>query len=72
MCLRETATLKDLKLKYLLIGTLFKAKVFIKQSLDRHFGSRKKWNFKTGSTKQFTSQVVDRINAKPSPLCFME
>ena len=52
--------------------TLSKAKGFIERSLDRHFGSRKKWNFKTGSTKYFTSQVVDRINAKPSPLCFME
>ena len=40
-------------------STLFKAKGFIERSLERHFGSRKKWNFKTGLTKYFISQVVD-------------
>ena len=38
----------------------------------RQFDSRKKWNFKTGETKYFTSQLVYRINSKPSPWCFME
>ena len=51
---------------------LAKAKLFIEKSLDRHFGSRKKWNFKTGSSKFFISQVVDRINSQPSRLSFME
>ena len=48
--------------------TLFKAEGFIERSLDRHFGSRKKCNFKSGSTEYFTCQVVDRINSQPSPL----
>ena len=51
---------------------LSKAKNFIEKSLDRHFGSRKNWNFKTGSSKFFVSQVVDRINSQPSRLTFME
>ncbi len=51
---------------------LVKAGPFIEKSLDRHFGSRKKWNFKTGSSKFFISKVVDRINHQPSKLSFME
>ena len=46
--------------------TLFKTKGFIERLLERHFGSKKKWNFKTGSTKYYTSQVVNRINS-----CFL-
>ena len=74
-CLDRNCNFKRFETKIIIdwnCPTLFKTKGFIEQSLDRHFGSRKKWNFKTGSTKYFTSQVVDRINAKPSPLCFME
>ena len=40
---------------------LTKAEAFLEKSLDRHFESRKKWNFKTGSSKFLTSKVVDRI-----------
>ena len=29
------------------------------RSLDRKFGSRKKWNFKSGNTKFYTSAVID-------------
>ena len=48
--------------------TLFKAKNVIERSLERNFGSRKKRNFKSGSTKYFTSQLDDRIKSKPSLL----
>ena len=30
------------------------------RSLDKKFGSRKKWNFKSSNTKFYTSAVVDR------------
>ena len=46
----------------------FKAKNFNERSLDRHFGSRKKCNSKSGSTQYFTCQVIDRSNPQPSPL----
>ena len=40
-------------------------------SLDRRFGSRKCWNFKTGSSKSYTSQVVDRKKSEHSRLSFL-
>ena len=49
-----------------------KAGPFLEKALDRHFGSRKQWRFKTGSSKIFTSKVVDRINRESSRLTFME
>ena len=52
--------------------TLSKGKNFIEKSMDRHFRSRKNWNFKTGSSQFFVSQVVARINAQPSRITFME
>ena len=41
------------------------------KSLDRHFGSRKKLNFKSGESKFFTSKVIDRQKVKKSRLSFM-
>ena len=41
------------------------------ESLDRKFGSRKQWNFKSGETKFFSSKVVDRKRAEVSRLAFM-
>ena len=49
-----------------------KSQRFVEQSLDRHFGSRKQWRFKSGSSKFFVSKVVDRITSQPSRLSFME
>ena len=51
---------------------LSKAEPIIIKALDRYFGSRKKWHFRTGSNKHFVSKVVDGINKKPSRLCFLE
>ena len=53
---------------------IHKAQSFLEKSLDRHFGSRKKWRFHTGSTstKFGVSKVVDRIHNEPSRLSFME
>ena len=33
---------------------------------------RKNWRFKSGSSKYFVSQVVDRVSSQPSRLSFME
>ena len=52
--------------------TVPKSQSFIEKSLDRHFGSRKNWRFKSGSSKYFVSQVVDRVSSQPSRLSFME
>ena len=49
-----------------------KSRALVEKSLDGHFGSRKKWRFKSGSTKFFVSQVVDRIVSQPMRLSFME
>ena len=43
-----------------------KADNILARSLDRKFGSRKKWNFKSGNTKFYTSAVVDRKKVEPS------
>ena len=43
----------------------------LEESLDRKFGSRKQWNFKSGETKFFSSKVVDRKRAEVSRLAFM-
>ena len=51
---------------------LSKAEALLINSLDRHFGSRKKWHFKTGSTKYFISRVVYDINKQTSRICFLE
>ena len=48
-----------------------KADNVLARSLDRKFGSRKKWNFKSGNTKFYTSAVVDRKRVESSHLsCF--
>ena len=52
--------------------TVFKSQSFTEKSLDRHLGSRKNWRFKSGSSKYFVSQVVDRVSSQPSRLSFME
>ena len=38
----------------------------LSRSLDRKFGSRKKWNVKSGNTKYFTSAVVDKKKLESS------
>ena len=43
----------------------------IAKAIDRHFGSRKKWNLKSGESKFFTSKVVDRQKVEKSRLSFM-
>ena len=37
----------------------------LERSLDRKFGSRKRWNFKAGESKFFTSKVVNPISHGP-------
>lgn len=49
-----------------------KAHSFVEKALDRHFGSRKQWRFKTGSSKFLISKVVDRVKSTPSRLSFLE
>ena len=49
-----------------------KAGPILEKALDRHFGSRKNWRFKTGSSKFITSKVVDRITRESSRLAFLE
>ena len=51
---------------------IHKAQSFLEKSLDRHFGSCKKWRFHTSSSMFFVSKVVDRIHSEPSRLSFME
>ena len=41
------------------------------RSLDRKFGSRKKWRFKSGNSKFYTSEVVDRKKGETSRLSFL-
>ena len=48
-----------------------RADSLLARSLDRKFGSRKRWNFKTGSSKFYTSQVVDRKKGESSRLSFL-
>ena len=47
-----------------------KADNVLARSLDRKFSSRKKWNFKSGNTKFYTSALVDRKRVKSSHLSF--
>ena len=49
-----------------------KAQAFLEKSLDRYYGSRKQWRFKTGSSKYIVSKVVERITKEPSRLSFMK
>jgi hypothetical protein len=42
------------------------------RSLDRKFGSRKKWNFKSGNTKFYTLAVDDRKRVESSRLSILE
>ena len=46
---------------------VFKADNVLARSLDR-----KKWNFKSGNTKFYTSAVVDRKKVESSRLSFLE
>ena len=48
-----------------------RADEILAKSLDRHFGSRKKWNFKSGESKFFSSNVIDRQKVEKSRLSFM-
>ena len=48
-----------------------RADEILAKSLDRHFGSRKKWNFKSGESKFFSSKVIDRQKVEKSRLSFM-
>ena len=43
----------------------------LEEALDRKFGSRKKWSFKSGDSKFYTSKVVDRKKCETSRLSFM-
>ena len=45
--------------------TVPKSQAFIEKLLDRHFGGRTNWKFKTGSSKFFVSLVVDRVTSEP-------
>ena len=47
-----------------------KADNVLARSLDRKFGSRNKWNFKSGNTKFYTSAVVDKKRVESSRLSF--
>ena len=38
----------------------------LSRSLDRKFGSRKRWHFKSGSSRFYTSDVVDRKRSETS------
>ena len=48
-----------------------RANTLLEISLDRKFGSRKQWNFKSGDTKFYTSKVVDRKKEEISRLSFL-
>ena len=48
-----------------------KADHLLEESLDRHFGSRKRWSFKSGEIKFYTSKVIDRKKSETSRLSFM-
>ena len=48
-----------------------KADSLLERSLDRKFGSRKRWNFKVGDSKFYTSKVVDRKKTETSRLSFL-
>ena len=48
-----------------------KADHLLNTSLDRKFGSRRRWHFKTGSTRFYTSEVVDRKKTEVSRLSFL-
>ena len=50
---------------------LSRADSLLEMSLDRKFGSRKQWNFKSGESKFYTSKVVDRKKAETSRLSFL-
>ena len=49
-----------------------KANNVLVRSLDRKFGSRKKWNFKSGNTKFYNSAVFDRKRVESSRLSLLE
>ena len=49
-----------------------KADNVLARSLDRTFGSRKAWNFKSGNTKFYTLAVVDGKKVESSRLSFLE
>lgn len=48
-----------------------RADQLLSRSLDRKFGSRKRWHFKTGSSRFYTSEVVDRKKSETSRLSFL-
>ena len=48
-----------------------RADSLLERSLDRKFGSRKRWNFKAGESKFFTSKVVNRKKCEISRLSFL-
>ena len=52
--------------------TLAKSKPLIARVLDRKYGARKNWHFKTGSNKFAISKVLDRKLWESSALSFLE
>ena len=48
-----------------------KANTLLERALDNKFGSRKRWNFKSGNSKFYVSKVVDRKKLEHSPLSFI-
>ena len=50
---------------------LSRADHHLSSSLDRKFGSRKLWHFKTGSSKYYASEVVERKKSDISRLSFL-
>ena len=50
---------------------LSRAALLLSASLDRWFGSRQRWHFKTGSDTFYTSEVVDRKKSEVSRLSFL-
>ena len=52
--------------------TVPKSQAFIEKFLDWHFGGRINCRFKTGYSKFFVSQVVDRGTSDRSRLSFVD
>ena len=50
---------------------VLKVDYLIRDPLNRWFGSRGRWHFKTGTSKLYTSEVVIRKNSEIFGLCFL-
>ena len=51
---------------------LSRADYLLARSVDRKFGGRRKWNFKSEESKFYTSAVVDRKKCEQSRLSFLD